>query len=260
MDNALKVFSFESNRVRVIDKDGEPWFVAKDVCDVLGVSNAREALSGLEDDERGNVRISDGTSPQGGNPNMNIISESGLYTLIMRSNKPESRRFRKWVTAEVLPAIRKQGVYLTDQKAVEFLTNPDSIMTILQNWKADRDRKIELEVEAKENEPLVLFAKSLQVSDSSILVGNLAKILKQNGIEIGGRRLFNWLREKCYLMKQPGENWNLPTQRSMEMGLFEVKRSVINNPDGTTRVTTTTKVTTKGQVYFVNLFLKEKAA
>lgn len=254
--NALKVFSFEGRETRIVMVDGEPWWVAKDVCDVLELTNPTEALRILEDDERNTLRISEGIR---GNPEMNIISESGLYTLIMRSNKPEAKRFRKWVTSDVLPSIRRHGAYMTDQKAEDILSDPDNIIRFAQQWKAEREKRLKLEAEAKTNEPLVLFAKSLQVSEDSILVGNLAKILKQNGIEMGQTRLYKWLREHGYLMKQQGDNWNRPTQRAMELGLFEVlTRSIVNNSDGLPKAVYTTKVTGKGQMYFVNHFLKKQ--
>ncbi len=267
MSNELQVFSFDGQDTRVIMVDGEPWWVAKDVCDVLEIQNASRAINEqVEEDEVRKTYVIDAV---GREQETYIISESGLYTLIMRSNKPQAKKFRKWVTSEVIPAVRKHGMYMTQQKMTEFFTDPDTILTIVQNWKAAADKCVELENEVVELEgaklaltekiqedvPFTTFGKAVQVSKNAIHVGQLAKLLKQNGIDIGQHRLFEWLRGSGYLMRQRGENWNLPTQKSMNAGLFEVSRSIINCKNNTTRTVTTTKVTGKGQIYFVNQFL-----
>lgn len=256
MNNALQVFNFEKRDIRVVMKDGEPWWVAKDVCDVLEIQNARDAVSALDDDERNTVGISDGNR---GNPNMNVINESGLYTLIMRSNKPEAKRFRKWVTSEVLPTIRKHGAYMTPAKLEEVLLHPDTLIKLAQNLKDEQEKRAALEAQAEANRPKVLFADSVTASKTSILVGDLAKLLRQNGVQIGQNRLFQWLRENGYLIKRKGDSFNMPTQTAMESGLFEVLERTHSNPDGSIRITRTTKVTGKGQLYFINVFLKEAA-
>ena len=253
MNNALQVFNFEKRDIRVVMKDGEPWWVAKDVCDVLEIQNARDAVSALDDDERNTVGISDGNR---GNPNMNVINESGLYTLIMRSNKPEAKRFRKWVTSEVLPTIRKHGAYMTPAKLEEVLLHPDTLIKLAQNLKDEQEKRAALEAQAEANRPKVLFADSVTASKTSILVGDLAKLLRQNGVQIGQNRLF---RENGYLIKRKGDSFNMPTQTAMESGLFEVLERTHSNPDGSIRITRTTKVTGKGQLYFINVFLKEAA-
>jgi anti-repressor protein len=247
--NALKVFEFDGSRVRVVEKDGQPWWVAKDVCDVLGHSNSRKAIELLDDDEKGVSKV----YTLGGMQDMTVISESGLYTLITRSNKPEARRFRKWVTSDVIPSIRKFGGYLTNRKIEEVLTDPDTIIQLAWNIKAEKEKCRALEAKIDADRPKVIFAESVEASSSSILVGDLAKLIRQNGVEIGPRRLFEWMRQNGYLMKL-GESRNMPTQKSLESGLFEVKERTIDNPDGTILLTRTTKVTGRGQLLFINLF------
>ena len=257
MENALQVFQYKEQVVRTIERDGEVWFVAKDVCDALELGNITEALRSLDDDEKGLFRITEGTSPSGGNPNMMIISEPGLYALVLKSRKPEAKEFSRWVRHEVLPAIRQHGGYLTPAKIEEALLNPDVIIRLAQELKAEREKVAALTEQVEANRPKVIFADAMDTSQESILIGNLAKLLAQNGVKIGQNRLFEWLREHGYLMNCKGERWNMPTQSSIERGLFEVKTRIINNPDGSTKITHTTKVTGKGQIYFVNLFLAE---
>jgi anti-repressor protein len=247
--NALKVLDFEGRKVRIVEKDGQPWWVAKDVCDVLGHSNSRKAIELLDDDEKGVSKV----YTLGGMQDMAVVSESGLYTLITRSNKPEARKFRKWVTSEVLPSVRKFGGYLTDRKIEDILTDPDTIIQLAMNIKAVREQCHSLEAKIDADRPKVIFAESVEASSSSILVGDLAKLMRQNGVEIGPRRLFEWMRRNGYLMKV-GESRNMPTQRAMEAGLFEIKERAIDNPDGSILVTRTTKVTGHGSIYFINLF------
>lgn len=256
MSDTLQVFNFEQKDVRVVMKDGEPWWVAKDVCEVLEIQNARDAVSALDDDERNTVGISDGNR---GNPNMNVISESGLYTLVMRSNKPEAKRFRKWVTSEVLPTIRKHGAYMTPAKLEEVLLNPDTLIKLAQTLKEEQEKRAALEAQAEADRPKVLFANSVTASKTSILVGDLEKLLRQNGVQIGQNRLFQWLRENGYLIKRKGDSFNMPTQSAMESGLFEVLERTHSNPDGSIRITKTPKVTGRGQMFFINVFLKEVA-
>ncbi|MDR1377171.1 MAG: phage antirepressor [Synergistaceae bacterium] len=260
--DALKIFDFDGRQVRVVEIDGQPWWVAKDICNVLGLTNPTEAIKPLDDDEKMGLNNSEVASllgleakstlyPQG----INIISESGIYTLITRSNKPEARRFRRWLTSEVLPSIRKYGGYLTDKKIEEVLADPDTIIQLARNIKAEKEKCRVLEAKIDADRPKVIFAESVEASRSSILVGDLAKLIRQNGYEIGPKRFFEWLRQNGYLMKN-GESRNMPTQKSMEAGLFEVKERAIDNPDGTVLVTRTTKVTGRGQLLFINLFRK----
>ncbi len=266
--NELQVFNFNGQDTRVVMVDGEPWWVAKDVAEVLGYSSDSKVgmlFKHVPDEWKGVNPI----STLGGNQDMLCLSEQGLYFFLGRSDKKDALSYQKWIAGEVVPSVRKHGMYMTQQKMTEFFTDPDTILTIVQNWKAAADKCVELENEVVELEgaklaltekiqedvPFTTFGKAVQVSKNAIHVGQLAKLLKQNGIDIGQHRLFEWLRGSGYLMKQKGANWNLPTQKSMNAGLFEVSRSIINCKNNTTRTVTTTKVTGKGQIYFVNQFL-----
>ena len=253
--NNLQVFNYNGNEVRTIQKDGEPWWVLKDVCGILGISKYRDTASRLDEDERGSVRV----DTPGGEQEMTVVNESGLYNVILRSDKPEAKPFRKWVTSEVLPSIRKHGAYMTPQKIEEALLNPDTIIKLATNLKAEREKRMELERQAEKDKPLVTFANSVSVAKASILVGELAKLLKQNGVDMGQNRLFTWMRENGYLISRKGTDYNMPTQRSMEMELFEIKLTTISHGDGHTSLNKTPKVTGKGQIYFINLFLKASA-
>lgn len=251
--NNLQIFNYNGNEVRTIQKDGEPWWVLKDVCGVLGLKNPTMIAERLEDDEVTKFNLG-GLSGE-----TNIINESGLYNVILRSDKPEAKPFRKWVTSEVLPSIRKHGAYMTPQKIEEALLNPDTIIKLATNLKAEREKRMELERQAEKDKPLVTFANSVSVAKASILVGELAKLLKQNGVDMGQNRLFTWMRENGYLISRKGTDYNMPTQRSMEMELFEIKLTTISHGDGHTSLNKTPKVTGKGQIYFINLFLKASA-
>lgn len=256
--NELQVFNYNGNEVRTIQKDGEPWWVLKDVCDVLNIENHKDLPKRLEDDEVGRFDL---PHPQSRNKTLEMlcINESGLYNVILRSDKPEAKPFRKWVTSEVLPSIRKHGAYMTPQKIEEVLLNPDTIIQLATNLKTEREKRMELERQAEKDKPLVAFANSVSVAKTSILVGELAKLLKQNGIEMGQNRLFTWMRENGYLISRKGTDYNMPTQRSMEMELFEIKETTISHGDGHTSISKTPKVTGRGQIYFINLFLKASA-
>lgn len=244
----LQIFSnAEFGDVRTILRNGEPMFCLADACRVLDISNPSKAKTRLRED---GVTTSEGIDSLGRTQTLNFISEPNLYKLIFQSRKAEAERFANWVTSEVLPSIRKHGLYAKE----ELLDNPDIAIAAFKALKEEREARKALEAENKQMQPLALFAKSVSASDTSILIGDLAKLLKQNGYDTGQKRLFEELRQRGFLMKS-GSSKNLPTQKSMELGLFEVKESTINNPDGSVRVTKTTKVTGKGQVYFVNKFL-----
>lgn len=249
--NELQVFNYNGNEVRTIQKDGEPWWVLKDVCEVLDISQAVRVAERLDEDEVSQTHITDSLGRQ---QSTYIINESGLYNVILRSDKPEAKPFRKWVTSEVLPSIRKHGAYMTPQKIEEALLNPDTIIKLATNLKAEREKRMELERQAEKDKPLVTFANSVSVAKASILVGELAKLLKQNGVDMGQNRLFTWMRENGYLISRKGTDYNMPTQRSMEMELFEIKLTTISHGDGHTSLNKTPKVTGKGQIYFINLF------
>lgn len=256
--NELQIFNYNGNEVRTIQKDGEPWWVLKDVCDVLNIENHKDLPKRLEDDEVGRFDL---PHPQSRNKTLEMlcINESGLYNVILRSDKPEAKPFRKWVTSEVLPSIRKHGAYMTPQKIEEVLLNPDTVIQLATNLKTEREKRMELERQAEKDKPLVTFANSVSVAKTSILIGELAKLLKQNGIEMGQNRLFTWMRKNGYLISRKGTDYNMPTQRSMEMKLFEIKETTISHGDGHTSLNKTPKVTGKGQIYFINLFLKASA-
>ena len=248
----IQIFNYNSVEVRTIQNDGEPWFVLKDVCNVLHIGNSRDVVARLDQDEKGVGQI----DTLGGKQEMTIINESGLYNVILRSDKPEAKPFRKWVTSEVLPTIRRHGMYATPDTVEKMLADPDTTIKLLETIKQERAARMALEAKAEADKPKVLFADAVSASHTSILVGDLAKLLRQNGVEIGQNRLFSFLREKGYLCSH-GERYNLPTQRSMDRGWFQVKETTINQPDGSIRITRTVKVTGKGQQYFINLFLAD---
>ncbi len=246
--NDLKVFENQTfGAVRAMVRNGEPWFVAADVCKALDIGNPTQALDRLDDDEKSITLISN--EGNRGNPNVAIVSEPGLYTLVLGSRKPEARAFKRWVTHDVIPSIRRTGMYATE----DLLANPDLAIAAFTQLRDERARRIALEAEVKANSSRVLFAQSVEASSQSILVGELAKLMRQNGVEIGQNRLFERLRADGFLCSV-GSQRNMPTQRSMEMGLMEIKERSIANPDGTVRLTLTPKILGRGQVYFINRY------
>lgn len=252
----LQIFnSPEFGAIRTIEKDGEPWFVGKDVAGALGYSNTADAVQKHVDDDD---RLTSQIAIAGQNRNIVIINESGLYSLVLSSKLPTAKKFKRWVTNEVIPSIRKHGAYMTPETLEKVLLSPDTLMQLAQNLKDEQEKRKALEQQIESQKPAVLFTGAVETSKTSILIGELAKMLKQNGINIGQNRLFEWMRENGYLIKRKGTDYNMPTQRSMEMGLFEIKETAINNPDGSIRISKTPKVTGKGQVYFINLFLSKE--
>lgn len=246
-----QLFNFNGQRVRTVTINDEPYFVGKDVAMILGYSNTRDALSRHVDGEDKGVAKLD---TLGGRQNQTIINESGLYSLILGSKLPTAKEFKHWVTSEVLPSIRKHGAYMTPQTIEKALLNPDTIINLATQLKKEQEQRKQLQAENEQMKPKALFADAVSTSNSSILIGQLAKILRQNGVNIGQNRLFAWMRKNGYLGTR-GSNRNVPTQRSMELGLFKTKETVINHSDGHTTVNITTKVTGKGQQYFINKFL-----
>lgn len=249
--NEPQLFNFKGQQVRTVTINDEPYFVGKDVAMILGYSNTRDTLSRHVDDEDKGVAKLD---TLGGRQNQTIINESGLYSLILGSKLPTAKEFKHWVTSEVLPAIRKHGAYMTPQTIEKALLNPDTIINLVTQLKREQEQRKQLQAENEQMKPKALFADAVSTSNSSILIGQLAKILRQNGVNIGQNRLFAWMRKNGYLGTR-GSNRNVPTQRSMELGLFKTKETVINHSDGHTTVNITTKVTGKGQQYFINKFL-----
>lgn len=244
--NELQVFkNQEFGSVRTLMINSEPWLVGKDVAEVLGYKNTRDALSKHVDDEDKGVAKCD---TLGGTQNIAIINESGLYSLIISSKLESAKKFKRWVTSEVLPTLRKTGQYQVKELSGQELMAKALIEA--QSVLAAKDKQIE------EMKPKVVFADAVATSHTSILVGELAKILKQNGIEMGQKRLFAWLREKGYLIKRQGTDYNMPTQKAMELGLFEIKEGSYVNGSGVNITTKTPKITGKGQQYFINKFLQ----
>lgn len=243
--NELQVFNNAMfGNVRIIIQDNEPWFVAKDVCDCLEINNSRQALSRLDDDEKNSVILNDGIP---GNPEKSIVNEYGLYSLVMSSRKPEAKEFKRWITHEVLPALRRTGSYS--------MNIPQTLPEALRAYadEVEQHNKTKALVEAQR--PKVIFADAVSTSDTDILIGDLAKLLNQNGHNIGQNRLFERLRNEGYLISRKGGSYNMPTQRAMELGLFRIKETAITHSDGRTSINKTPKVTGKGQQYFINRFI-----
>jgi anti-repressor protein len=250
MSNPLQVFEFENKKMRIIDIDGTPAFVAKDV--VEGVGNIWNGVSRIEhvpEEWRGATSV---VTPSGVQE-MQVLFEQGIYFYLARCDKPAALSFQKVIAGKILPSIRKYGAYMTPQKIEEALTNPDTIIELAQILKKEQAKARELAAQVAEDRPKVLFADSVSASHTSILIGELAKLLRQNGVEVGQNRLFERLRDEGYLMKE-GSSRNMPTQRAMELQLFEVKETPINRSDGGIDLKMTPKVTGRGQVYFVNKF------
>lgn len=253
MDNIQIFENPEFGNVRTLNgANGEVLFCGADVAKALGYSNTRKALS--DHCKADGVTRRYITDSLGREQEAAFISEGNVYRLIIRSRLPEAEKFERWVFEEVLPSIRKHGAYMTDDALHKAITEPDFLIKLATELKEEQEKRRALESKIETDKPMVLFANSVQASHTSILVGDLAKIMKQNGIDMGQKRLFGWLRDNGYLIKS-GNSKNMPTQKAMEMKLFEVKESTINNPDGSVRITKTTKVTGKGQIYFVNKLL-----
>ena len=254
--NELQIFKNEKfGEVRTVTVNNEPWFVGKDVAEALGYSNASKAVFVHVNEEDRILRTLEADSQNGNvvRTQTALINESGLYALIFGSKLESAKQFKHWVTSEVLPAIRKHGVYAVD----ELLENPDMAIKAFTALKEEREKNRLLQADNERMKPKEIFADAVATSRTAILIGDLAKLLRQNGVKTGQKRLFVWMRENGYLIKRKGADWNMPTQKSMEMELFEVKETTVNNPDGSVRINKTTKVTGKGQQYFINKFLGE---
>ncbi|MCI9082828.1 MAG: hypothetical protein HFI70_11165 [Lachnospiraceae bacterium] len=252
--NELQIFKNpEFGSVRTVDVDGKTYFMANDVAKALGYSDCPKAV---RTHCKGVAEIA--TPTAGGVQNVKFIPEGDIYRLVIKSQLPTAERFERWVFDEVLPTIRKHGMYAED----ELLDNPDLLISVAQKLKEERERNKALKAENDRMKPKEIFADAVSASDTSILIGELAKIIKQNGVNIGQNRLFEWMRNNGYLISRKGTDYNMPTQKSMELGLFEIKERTINNPDGSVRITKTVLVTGKGQQYFINKFLfkEEKSA
>lgn len=254
MNNELQIFNHpEFGQIEIIMINGKEWFGATQVAKMLGYSNPHDAL--IRHCKVKGVVKREVLTP-GGRQELKFIDEGNLYRLISRSKLHAAERFESWIFDEVLPSIRKHGGYLTPEKVEEVLLNPDTIIQLATQLKKEREERMKLQIKIEQDKPKIIFADAVNTSKTSILIGDLAKLIKQNGYDIGQKRLFEWMRRNGYLIKA-GNSKNMPTQRAMEMGLFEVKESSITNPDGSIRITKTTKVTGKGQIYFVNKFKNE---
>lgn len=255
--NELKIFnSSEFGQVRTVTIDGEPWFIGKDIATILGYERTADAIRAhVDEDDKGVGEI----QTPGGKQKIVIINESGLYSLVLSSKLPTAKKFKHWVTAEILPSIRRTGGYIANAETMTDAEIMSKALLIAKKTIENREQRIHsLEAETERMKPKEIFADAVSASNSSILIGDLAKILHGNGIKIGRGRLFAWMREHGYLIKQKGTSYNMPTQRAMELKLFKVKEGSYVDGKGNNVITKTTKVTGKGQQYFINKFLAEK--
>ena len=249
--NDLQIFTNpDFGAVRTIEENGAVMFCGSDVAKALGYSNPRDAIS-----RHCKGVVKRDTPTESGMQEMSFIPESDLYRLVFGSKLPRAERFTDWVTEEILPTIRKHGAYMTPDTLDRMISSQEFGIKLLTALQAEREQRVKLENKVTADAPKVLFADAVSASHASILVGELAKLLRQNGKEIGQNRLFRWLRENGYLIKRTGSDFNMPTQRSMELGLFSIKETAITHADGTVTVSKTVKVTGKGQQYFVEKFL-----
>lgn len=251
----LQIFKNEEfGEIRTVTVNNEPWFVGKDVANILEYTNTAKAIRDHIDEED---KLTERIVLSGQNREVIVINESGLYSLILSSKLPTAKKFKHWVTSEILPTIRKTGGYVSndDMFINTYLPFADDQTKLLFKSTLETVKKLNKKIE--EDKPKVLFANAVETAQNSILIGDLAKLIKQNGVNIGQKRLFDWMRENGYLIKN-GTSKNMPTQKAMDLKLFEIKERTVNNPDGSVRITKTTKVTGKGQSYFINKFLVRK--
>lgn len=253
----LQIFSnSEFGQVRTLEHEGKVLFMGADVAKILGYSNTHDAL--IRHCKEDGVVKHEVIDSVGRQQQAKFINEGNLYRLIVSSKLPTAEKFEKWVYDEVLPAIRKHGAYMTSETIEKVLSDPDTIIKIATQLKEEQAKRMLLEVKVEEQKPKVLFADAVATSKTSILVGEMAKILKQNGIDIGQNRLFTWLRENGYLIRRSGTDFNMPTQYSMDLGLFEIKETVVHKPDGSSKINKTPKITGKGSIYFMNKFVEAR--
>ena len=256
MNNSeLKIFNYKNNEVRTTIQDGEVWWVLKDVCKILGLNDVHKVALRLEKDERNQIPVTDNLGRQ---QNTTIINEPGLYKVILRSDKPEAKNFMNWITHEVLPSIRKHGAYITSAKMEELMADPDTWVRLIRTLQQERREKELLKNQVAKDKPKVIFCDAVSASDSDILVSEMAKILHGNGIDIGEHRLFERLRNEGFLIRRKGTDKNILTQRSMNLGLFKITETAITHSDGRVTVAKTSRITGKGQVYFIKYFLAHR--
>ncbi|ENP2461300.1 phage antirepressor KilAC domain-containing protein [Listeria monocytogenes] len=249
----LQIFNFGGNEVRTVFIENEPHFIGKDVAKVLGYSNSRDALKRHVFLKNKGVVKHDSL---GGSQNLTAINEAGLYQLIFKSKLESAERFQDWVTSEVLPSVRKHGAYMTNDTIEKAITDPDFLIRLATNLKEEKTKRIEAEQRLEIQKPKVMFAEAVSDARGTILIRDLAKLIQQNGIDIGEKRLFEWMRQRGYLISRKGTDYNRPTQKSMELGLFKIKETAIIRSSGA-QTAITAKVTGKGQLYFVNKFLEQ---
>lgn len=254
--NEMKIFNNEDfGKVRTVLKDGEVWFVGKDIADILGYSETNDMTRWLDKDEKETLKDFDHEEMEVSNKvrMITLINESGLYNAVFNSKKPEAKKFKKWVTSEVLPAIRKHGGYLTPQKIEDILSNPDTIIKLATDLKAEREKRIEAELKIELDKPKVIFAEAVESFIDSILIREMAKLLSKNGINIGEKKFYQWLRDNKYVQLTCNE----PTQRAVNLGVLELKEGLRFGKNKVLVPCFTTKVTGKGQIYFMNKLKKE---
>ena len=254
--NSIQIFNNpEFGEVRTLEINGEAWFVGKDVATALGYSDTAKAIRvHVDEDDKQIFKVDEMATLKTSNYGAYIINESGLYSLILFSKKPDAKRFKHWITSEVLPAIHKYGMYATPETVQRIINDPNFLIGVLTELQKTKKQNQLLEEKIEEDKPLTEFAEAVGRSRNAILIGDLAKLLRQNGINTGQNRLFAWLRENDYLISRKGSSHNMPEQWAMESGLFIVKESVVKFSDGTEHTRKTTMVTGKGQLYFINLF------
>ena len=272
----MRIFKNEEfSKVRIFEIENEVWFIGKDICNYFGDTNHNRTLARVDATDKRYIEIEDAL---GRKQKAIAVNESGMYSILftMQPQKANNdgvadaypieaqeridklKRFKHWVTSEVLPSIREHGAYMTDTTLEQALTNPDFLIQLAKKLKEEQEARKKLEAKLKEDEPHAILGRAITTAKTSILIGDLAKILNQNGVDIGAKRLFEWMRNNGYLIKRKGTDRNMPTQRSMDLELFEVKESVRIDGNGCNKITRTTKVTGKGQEYFVNRFLARK--
>lgn len=253
----LEIFQNKSfGRIRTLAINNEPWFVGKDVAEILGYAKPENAIANHVDEEDKTSTLIQGSGSNYKSKAI-IINESGLYSLVLSSKLPSAKEFKRWITHEVIPAIRKHGAYMTEDTLEKALTSPDFLIQLATQLKEEKEKRLAAEKQIEMDRPKTIFADAVSASHTSILVGEMAKILRGNGVEIGQKRLFDWLRENGYLIRRKGTDYNMPTQRAMELGLFEIKEGSYVNGSGVNIITKTPKITGKGQQYFVNKFLTD---
>lgn len=249
----LQIFkNNDFGEIRTLEEDGRILFCASDVAKALGYIKPNDAVA-----RHCRATTKRSTPISGKMQEINFVPEGDVYRLITHSKLPTAEKFERWVFDEVLPSIRKHGAYMTPETLEKVLLSPDTLMQLAQNLKDEQEKRKELETKIEQDKPKVLFADAVATAQTSILIGELAKLLKQNGVDMGQNRLFEWMRQNGYLIRRQGSDYNMPTQRSMEQGLFEIKETTVVHADGHTHINKTPKVTGKGQAYFVTLFLKE---